>query len=307
MVFIIFFAGVLSRGVKGGGMSKNHSVSGKFLWKLKLPDDLPLKCNSRLRNEKCLLCRSASETREHLFLHWSFARSVWFAIDFSLRTSDLQIGSVDDWIADLCSRTSDSDSHLQGLEIRWIFLSLYLIWEHRNKVRDSKKEHPDPMQVVHEFKRWKRLIARIDTLSEKVTTKPPNFNFSCVSMFLPLHWYVRVRRICYGRRVLMKFDISVSYCNKPIWWLNRNLLMPFCGITKFLEGIKLGIKFIFDQQKISDPIQFPLHIVFDNKSQILMLQRIKIGSHLRHILDNIKTFASAFASWDFSIPRPLSS
>lgn len=142
------------------------SFPWKDFWKSKLPyrvlvfgwkvlcDALPTKDKLQRNhinvgiNNLCLFCYQHVETSNHLFLHCSFSKVVWFGINLSIRTDFLGCSSVGVWVRywlDLWKMSNDdfADSWIVILTI------MDAIWFHINQCL-WKGYKPNPINVIQE-------------------------------------------------------------------------------------------------------------------------------------------------------------
>jgi hypothetical protein len=105
--------------------SNNQTTIWKLLWKTKLPHKiltftwkllhhaLPTKAELNSRGVhcamNCIMCNTAIETQEHLFLHCDLSRAVWFGADIPILHLTQAAVTVDSWVKDL----SNSQIHLR--------------------------------------------------------------------------------------------------------------------------------------------------------------------------------------------------
>ncbi|KAF7825711.1 putative Rpp4C4 [Senna tora] len=82
--------------------------------------------------DKCHLCGQQSETLDHLFLHCTFAKAIWFGSDLCLRTDQLQPDSIHGWLNIWFSQLLNHGHEMHDMTVL-ILLILDNIWQARNQ------------------------------------------------------------------------------------------------------------------------------------------------------------------------------
>ena len=105
-----------------------------------------------LRNRKiieiglCPFCNCEEESTTHLFLLYPFARACWHGSPLTVHTSDLIGISMQQWLRGLIvSNSLDDEVFMEYMQN--IFITLWTIWYHRNRVVHEEIQ-PNPLEVV---------------------------------------------------------------------------------------------------------------------------------------------------------------
>ena len=120
-----------------------------FIWKL-LQEGLPTRQLLRTRGiidiGHCPFCNCAEESTTHLFLICPFARACWHGSPLAVHTSDLLGISMQQWLKGLImSHSLDDEVFMEYMQK--IFITLWTIWYHRNRVVHEEIQ-PNPLDVV---------------------------------------------------------------------------------------------------------------------------------------------------------------
>ena len=119
-----------------------------FAWKI-LHNAIPVRSKLARRgiqcDTTCSLYNSEVESISHLFLQCNFARAIWFGMDVNIRHLVYQNCSLQQWISQLCSNTTDQDNIIETLPL--VLTTIWCIWFHRNQVIFEGK-HPNPTETM---------------------------------------------------------------------------------------------------------------------------------------------------------------
>ena len=92
----------------------------------------------------CVLCRSANESRNHLFFECSYSTQIWEKIT----TGILQNAYTNIWSGIQRLILDDTRDKWSLFCIRYVFQAvIYAIWRERNKIRHGDKPLPMPVLI----------------------------------------------------------------------------------------------------------------------------------------------------------------
>ena len=74
------------------------------------------------------MCHNVDETYEHLFIRWEFATIVWFGLPMGLRSLELDIQNLPQWLLNRLNYMFGEDYQVTF----HMCLTLWAIWNHRN-------------------------------------------------------------------------------------------------------------------------------------------------------------------------------
>ncbi|KAF7824263.1 ribonuclease H [Senna tora] len=145
----------------------------KFLWSLSMPskiqnfiwrivtDALPnlvnLKRHHLQVDETCQLCGLQNETLDHVFLHCSFARAVWFGSSLSIRTEDFAPSSIVECLTTWFNQSQNEDHKVLHLKL----LLLQSIWHTRNKFYMEGKVAMPLITIRRAQQQWLEMFIKL--------------------------------------------------------------------------------------------------------------------------------------------------
>jgi hypothetical protein len=175
--------------------SNSQTNIWKLLWKTKLPHKiltftwkllhhaLPTKAELNSRGVhcamNCIMCNTAIETQEHLFLHCDLSRAVWFGADIPILHLTQAAVTVDSWVKDLLKQSNTLETTNPILQKTLTLL--WCIWFHRNQILFAGKQ-PNPMEIILTFNsllnRFLQNFANNAGTNAEVrnTAQPPTFS-----------------------------------------------------------------------------------------------------------------------------------